>query len=370
MTQNTISAGATYKGWVTTPDATCPSGKRNLLQASVCVCAFVCRCCLPASLRRRGVHTRWIPLPWHVASVRGSWWREPPPPPVPNLPPPTLGPLLRLQMYTGGTYASGCSTLLSGQLRASNVTYACHPDGQTIALDQTVVETPGACMYPFTVFVPCGSGVSALCTDVTPTPSVTALATSTASASHTTSASASISAGASPSNSPSNSASPSGTVAASGAPTGPATPSATPWSSLPNRIRVLTSTATALNFVELLAFSPTGKLLTATATGATVYASSVFGTQVAAYGADLCADPYDGPACVIYSSVGTTSTGDYWEVTFPGGVASAVATVYFVNRMDGGFNTRITSGAGKLALFSPNGNMAFVNILSAATVSM
>ena len=156
--------------------------------------------------------------------------------------------------------------------------------------------TTGSPLYSIPVVLPTASP------SLSPSPAAAAAASSTASPSAT------LSAGAVPSASP--------TAAASAAPVA---------------VRVRTVGNNALAFSELLAFSPTGRLLNVGA--GTVATSSVPGSNPS-LAADFCWDAWIPLTCRPYAAdvYGSSS----WTNTWP--VPSAVATLYFVNRGGGGTN--------------------------------
>lgn len=53
----------------------------------------------------------------------------------------------------GGDYAGGCSTLLPGQLRASQLTVTCH--GQDLTVMSPAVSELYACLYSLSMTVNC-----------------------------------------------------------------------------------------------------------------------------------------------------------------------------------------------------------------------
>ena len=211
----------------------------------------------------------------------------------------------------------------------------------------------------------------------TPTTTPSSTGSSSASASYGTSPTNTLSGTPSPSVTPSASATRSGTPISTVSSTGTPSASLTPLSPNPVRVRITTSgTAECLNFVEMFVFSSTAQNVAASAAGAILKTSSTYGLNVAAYGGDLLADPIVAAASSTFvNTLCNGATTDYYQATFPAtrafpaGLPVPVSAVYFVNRLDGGFNTRITAAAGAVQLFSTNGSQVASGSLSAASVT-
>jgi hypothetical protein len=115
-----------------------------------------------------------------------------------------------------------------------------------------------------------------------------------------------------------------------------------------------------INLYEVMAFTPSGQLLTAAVVGATANTTSTYGSNYVTYINDMFADPYgssEGESNFYNSGCGSN---DKMDIVFPNSGAAPVSTVYVVNRMDGSCspllcNTRITTGLGNLTLYLPNG---------------
>ena len=187
----------------------------------------------------------------------------------------------------------------------------------------------------------------------------TASATATSSASRTASASNSF--GITPS--------------ATALPTPSVTTSPSALSNNPIQAKVFTSAASqCLNFVELFVFDINGRNLGASAAGASVSLSSQYGTNAAQYGADLLADPNVAEATGAFVNAGCTAPSDYYTVNFPPtSNPTAISTIFFVNRLNGGLlNSRIVNSGGQVLLFSAAGPLNLISdraITSSGTIS-
>ena len=238
----------------------------------------------------------------------------------------------------------------------------------------------------------------------TVTPSMTPSSSPSASTTPSQSAtpSASLSNGASPSVSTSLTSTPTATASLSSTPSATVTPSAsatqtgTPAPLLnvaPVAVRVAgpIGVSSCLNFMEVLAFDVSNRLVSALQTGAsTVSSSSPYcanaGTpsqfcNYAYYGNDMLADPYslDYPNQLFYNSQcsGAASISNWWQVTFayanPGSpfypypIPAPISNVYFVNRNYNGFYTRTTGSFVQLML--NNGSVLAQQPLTTKTVT-
>ena len=123
-----------------------------------------------------------------------------------------------------------------------------------------------------------------------------------------------------------------------------ATATVSPLAPYPYKL-VIGSTAatTAMNFVEVFAFSNTGQNVAASLAGATVAASSVYSGTILgpSYGIDMIADPYLAGFGSNYWFFNSGSQPTTYNITFPvklplypGGLPSPISTVFFVNRLD------------------------------------
>ena len=266
------------------------------------------------------------------------------------------------QFYANGDVGASCGT--PGGVAQSNITYVC---ASSNSLQGIVTESP-ACSYSFTMNVNCVLNTQqpgTLCLNPTPssTPSNTPSASTTPSTSATTTASpsSSLTQGATPPETPS------GTAAATITPL----PTVTPLSPNFYKARVAISFSHTLLFSELIVFSPSGQLLSASAAGAAPSLSSGTG---AAYGGDLCANPYDTTTCPQAAS-GPASSG-YYEVAFPAapgyaqGYPTSVGTAYYVNNVAGGSTQQdIVNGLGHIEFYSANGTVLSRSISTSATVT-
>ena len=250
-----------------------------------------------------------------------------------------------------------------------------------------------------------------------PSPTMTASrtlsSTPTATATVSSSASASNSHGITPTSSPSNTAS----VSSSWTPTPSRTVSASQLSTNPVQMRIETQgSGQCLDFVEIFVFDVTNRNVGASAAGAVLSLTTTFGTNVAAYGGDLNADPWAAALLGTFVNAGCTAITDYYTARFPAapgypnGYPTAVSTVgcvvraaltstcfarlrahcclcvcpftrvtfattawlqvVFVNRLDNGYNARIVSSNGQVQLYSPGGSLVGIqSMTSSATVS-
>ena len=145
----------------------------------------------------------------------------------------------------------------------------------------------------------------------------------------------------------------------------------------PQKVRIATSgTGQCLNFMELFIFDVNGRNVGATAAGAALSLTTTYSPNYAYYGGDFLADPYVYDPLQIFVNAGCSATSDYYQAIFPPGPAFAagmpapVSQIVFVNRMNGE-NTRITTGAGQVQLFSINGSViAWQPITNTGTVSV
>lgn len=184
-------------------------------------------------------------------------------------------------------------------------------------------------------------------------------------------------------NTPSNTPSPSVTLSTSSSRTatlsGGATPSATasPMSEHPTSVSVRMGNV-CMNFVELLAFNTQGRLISAARDGASFSLSVPTHSNPllnASNGNDGCLEVSGStgavlPPCGLLHSVCNASalmpapfTDSVYTITFPPllpsfptGEAQPVGSVYFINRMDGGFGSRIVAGGGRLTLDRADGS--------------
>ena len=276
------------------------------------------------------------------------------------------------QRYWNGS-AAACSP---GVQRSAVVRYSCHPQGlMSLAF---LSESP-TCNFIFTLQIDCSGNYGTLCLEVTPSPtpsnsptssntgSVSSTATSSASttASITASPTSSITAGATNTQTSSNSGTASNTPPSSVTPSRTPSATSTPLSPWPYMARVV-ATNVQIGVTELMVFSNTGRLLSASAAGAANDLSSKFSVAQPYYGGDLCCNPY-ASSCLLAET--TAAGAQSYTSVFPGGFNGAVpvSTVYFVNNV--AFPTRITSGGGRLELVSPNGSVAASGALSSAHIT-
>ena len=218
----------------------------------------------------------------------------------------------------------------------------------------------------------------------------TSSSTSTSTASSTATSSASLSAGASASATASGSWTASQTSTSTSSASNTATPTCTasntatptmsPLSPNPNMARINTiGTGQCLNLIELMVFDINNRDVSASAAGAVLSATSTYQVNVnnaPMYGGDLQCDPATQVLSQQFYNAACNTTSDYYQATFPaapgypGGLPVLISNVYFINRIDSTFATRIVNSHGQLQLFSPNGSMvAQRNFTSSATVS-
>ena len=213
----------------------------------------------------------------------------------------------------------------------------------------------------------------------TSTSSVSTTSSPTASVSMTNSPSASISFGTSPSSTLSNTASATASPSSTATASATASVTASPLSRLPVRARLSTSGASqCLNFVELMVFDVNGVDVTATAAGAvgSISSAAASGNNGAAFGGDLYMDPWGAGSSGAYTMAGCSATSDYYDCAFapgpgfPNGRATTISKAIFINRIDGGANTRITAGSGTVSLWAQNGSqVASLAVGSSASVT-
>jgi hypothetical protein len=217
------------------------------------------------------------------------------------------------------------------------------------------------------------------------TPTPTASSSATASASQTRTATMTSTQSGTPSTSPTSSVTPTSSASLSfgitptqtqtpsntrtGTPTQTPSQTMTPASQMPVGLRVEVSGGQALQFTEVLAFSPTGQLLSSSALGATANQSttpsSSFGSGK---GNDLIVDPINSVGDLVVT--GTNPAGEWWHVEWAGGVPSKVASVYYVNRRDTtAASSAIVNGNGLVRVLAQNGSSTTATITSSQTVS-
>ena len=291
--------------------------------------------------------------------------------------------LLRMQGATltylnGFGLTVGTQTLSAGSIQTYDVNLYPPTASQTASATATSSRTASSTTTPTLSNSPPNTASATL------TPSHTASPSNTPS--HTASPSATITSGGTPSSSltmtptaslsPSVSATPSASLTGSISMSMTMTPTGTPAPSNAVRVRVNANLAgQCLNFIELFVFDHTGKNIGATAAGATVTASSVYGTNVPQWAADFNADSYVyEPLQQFYNDACSAST-DYYQVLFPpgpgfpGGMPSPVAQIIYANRMNA--NTRITASGASMQMFANNGTMiASAPFTSSGTVSV
>lgn len=184
---------------------------------------------------------------------------------------------------------------------------------------------------------------------VSPSATLTTSATSTVTGSNTGSPSPSqtpsptstISGGVSPSLTASPSATASTTASTSLSATPTATASSSPLSSLPANVRVDLAAASCLNFWEIFCISPDYRVVTSVQAGGVARLSSVHNP---AWGEAPVNDGWLGaPAPLVHASC----IANQWaDITFP---PTRVVECTLVNRMDGGFNSRMSGAILKLS---------------------
>jgi len=124
----------------------------------------------------------------------------------------------------------------------------------------------------------------------------------------------------------------------------------------------VTGTNACLNFVELFIFDVNQRNVGASAAGATLSLGTTYGTNVAAYGGDMLADPVATISPGYFANSGCGVTTDYYQAIFPtapgfpNGYPVPISNVYFVNRDDGN-NGRITTFGGVVQLYGANGSI-------------
>ena len=158
---------------------------------------------------------------------------------------------------------------------------------------------------------------------------------------------------------------PTSTSTSSGTPTPSPSLTTSPISTNPVRVRLSTSgTAQCLNFIELFVFDVNGRDVGASVAGAALSQSTVYGSNFASYGGDLQCDAWGNFGTQTFVNDGCTAASDYYQAIFPpspplypNGLPAPIASVVFVNRLDGGNNQRIVSSNGVVQLFNPFGAM-------------
>lgn len=140
--------------------------------------------------------------------------------------------------------------------------------------------------------------------------------------------------------------SPSGTASASS--TATVAPVAVPIS-----IRIRTEGGQILNFVEVIAYSPSGQLLTLNTTSTVTSSNPV--TDPTATGNDFCFDAWTAGACAPF--IGGDAPGTFWQVTF--NRPSPIGLIYFVNRVGTNVQARITTMNSYLEIINQDGTIAW-----------
>lgn len=171
-----------------------------------------------------------------------------------------------------------------------------------------------------------------------------------------------------PQSTPSASLSVGATPSSTGSPSATATGIPAGAVAQPVAIRISTPGSSApMNVVEVMAWSPSGRLLTSVGSGAV--ATAVNGVNDPSLGIDLCADGYmqsPGNGCAYWEAQANTPAE--WLVTFP--APSDIATIWVSNRNPGPWSSRFAGARALLQVINQDGTIAAAwNITSTSGVS-